>query len=105
LAQAPKVLLLDEATAHLDLAHRERTLLRTKKFCDEGNTALVVLHDLDFAVRHCSHVAVLDRGRLVASGFPQTVLSRWLLSEVFGVDAELETDQRGPSLRIYGVVS
>ncbi len=105
LAQAPKVLLLDEATAHLDLAHRERTLLRTKKFCSEGGSALVVLHDLDLAVRHVSHVAVLNRGRLVAAGIPKRVLTRELLRDVFEVEAELETEKHGPTLRIHGVVS
>jgi iron complex transport system ATP-binding protein len=105
LAQQPSLLLLDEATGHLDLSHRERTLLRTRDFVARGGAALAVLHDLDLAVRHCTHVAVLDQGRLVASGAPRTILNTALLREVFGVDARIEHSPEGPHLRIFGVHS
>lgn len=100
LAQEPRILLLDEATAHLDLVHRERALLRVRSFAQKGGLAVVALHDLDLALRYCTHLAVLDRGRLIARGAPHSVLSRSLLADVFGVDAAPRAD--GSGLHIIG---
>jgi iron complex transport system ATP-binding protein len=102
LCQAPSVLLLDEATAHVDLSHREEMLEHLRDFTGSGGTVLLALHDLDLAARHCDGLVVLENGRLVATGTPAEVLDRDLLGRVFGVDAELVTDARGSSLRVYG---
>lgn len=104
LAQEPVVLLLDEATTHLDLAHRERTLLRARNFAGRGGTTLAVLHDLDLAVRHCTHVAVLRQGRLLAAGAPARVLTPALLRSVFDVEAEVEQHPSGLAFRLHGVL-
>lgn len=102
LAQRPRVLLMDEATAHLDLAHRHETLQRVADFSRGGGAALVVVHDLDLAVRYASRVAVLDRGQLVASGDPKRVLGPERLRETFGVEAEICQSDRGTALHVYG---
>ena len=102
LAQDPDVLLLDEATAHLDLAQREETLTRVRAFVGSRRVALLAVHDLELAARHCSHVAVLDEGKLVAAGEMRATLTPSLLAKIFGVDALLEHDQRGASLRVFG---
>jgi iron complex transport system ATP-binding protein len=95
-------LLLDEATAHLDLSHREDLLRRVRAFTRDGGAALVVLHDLDLAVRHCERIAVLREGALVAMGIPEVALRAEVLDQVFGVDAEIVHDASGPALRTYG---
>jgi iron complex transport system ATP-binding protein len=102
LAQAPALLLLDEATAHVDLAHREEMMGRLRRFAEGGGTVLAALHDLDLAARHCDGLVVLDRGELVAVGTPEEVLRPELLQSVFQVDAELIEDERGSVLRVYG---
>jgi iron complex transport system ATP-binding protein len=89
LAQDPRVLLLDEPTAHLDLRHRLEVLARVREFAAPGRSALVVSHDLGLAARHCDRVALLCSGRLVAAGPPARVLTPEALREVFGVEAEV----------------
>ncbi len=104
LAQSPSLLLLDEATAHVDLAHREEMLARLRRFADSGGTALAALHDVDLAARHADGLVVLHEGRVVAVGAPREVLTTQLLRDVFGVDAQLVEDERGSSLRVYGAL-
>jgi iron complex transport system ATP-binding protein len=89
LAQEPRVLLLDEPTAHLDLRHRLEVLARVREFAAGGRSALVVSHDLGLAARHCDRVALLRAGRLAAVGPPAEVLTPPALREVFGVEAEV----------------
>jgi iron complex transport system ATP-binding protein len=86
LAQEPELLLLDEPTLHLDLAHQVALLgairrLRTQR----GLTIVAVLHDLNLAAAFAPRVAVLDEGRVVADGAPGEVLSPDLVRRVFGV--------------------
>ncbi|MFI7387369.1 ABC transporter ATP-binding protein [Streptomyces sp. NPDC049813] len=84
LAQEPRVLVLDEPTNHLDIAHQLDVLRRVRA---SGPTVLAALHDLNLAAAHCDRLHVLDRGRVVASGAPDEVLSPRLLADVFGVRA------------------
>ncbi|MCI4365159.1 MAG: ABC transporter ATP-binding protein [Thermoplasmata archaeon] len=95
LAQETPLLLLDEPTAHLDVAHqldllsRVRSLSRTR-----GVTVIAALHDLNLAARFSDRIVVLSRGRRVADGSPKDVLSEDLLARVWGVDADLAVDSR-----------
>lgn len=100
-AQSPRVLLLDEATTHLDLAHREEAARRVRAFAEDGGAALVVLHELDLAVRHFSRLLVLDRGRLVADGPTEEVLTPGLLERVFAVRAEIRAIDGRPHLLVH----
>jgi iron complex transport system ATP-binding protein len=86
LAQEPRLLLLDEPTLHLDLAHQIaliRMLERLRRA--RSLTVLAVLHDLNLAAAFAPRVAVLDAGRIVADGPPQRVLTPELARRVFGV--------------------
>lgn len=95
LAQRTPVLLLDEPTAHLDVAHQLEVLDRVRRLChSEGRSAIAALHDLNLAARFADRIAVLQRGRLVAEGSARTVLSPALLQEVWGVVADLREDAR-----------
>jgi iron complex transport system ATP-binding protein len=105
LAQKAPLLLLDEATAHLDLAHREKSFTRARRFASEGGAVLAVAHDLDLALRHASRIVVLHRGQIVADDVPEKALSPSLLSDVFEVDAEVAHSPRGTSLLIHGTLS
>jgi len=93
LAQDPRVLLLDEPTAFLDLRHRLeiyeilRRLNRDRKL-----TVAFVSHDLNLAARHARRLAVIDRGRLAADGTPASVLTPDLIREVYGTVARVERD-------------
>jgi iron complex transport system ATP-binding protein len=95
-AQDPRVLLLDEPTAHLDLRHRLEVLARVREFAAGGRAALVVSHDLGLAARTSERLALLRAGRVFAAGRPEEVLTPQALREVFGVEAEvLRTPEAG----------
>jgi iron complex transport system ATP-binding protein len=95
LAQEAPLLLLDEPTSHLDIAHQLDILGRVRGLARERGTAVVAaLHDLNLAARFADRIVVLSRGRKVADGPPREVISRELLGRVWGVAAELRTDPR-----------
>lgn len=88
LAQRPEILLLDEPTNHLDIHHQLSILELVSSL---PVTSIVALHDLNQAMA-CDRVGVLAKGRLIALGTPQDVLTVERLSEVFGVRASIVTD-------------
>ena len=95
LVQATPVLLLDEPTAHLDIAHQLDILGRVRDLAKERSvTVLAALHDLNLAARYADRILVLSRGRLVADGPPAAVLSAELVARVWGVSADLHTEPR-----------
>ncbi|MFN3346875.1 MAG: ABC transporter ATP-binding protein, partial [Candidatus Bipolaricaulaceae bacterium] len=91
LAQEPEVLLLDEPTAHLDVAHQIELMQLITGFAGKGGTAILALHDLNLAAAFAHRVALLCRGRLLACGTPAEVLTPALLREAFGVEALVRT--------------
>ena len=95
LTQDAELLLLDEPTAFLDLRHRVDVLGVVRELATRGRAALVVSHDLNLAARSCDRLAVLHQGRIVASGPPEQVLTRELLADVYGTDADILTAPDG----------
>lgn len=90
LAQEPRVLLLDEPTASLDVKNEARLYAIVKELAESaGVTVVMVLHDFAAARRAASHAMLLSAGAIVASGPAEQTLSRERLAEVF--DVELET--------------
>ena len=82
LAQSPKELILDEPTNHLDIQH-QISLMRL--------VSSIALHDLNHAAMFCDELIVMQRGKIVASGAPENVITQEVLKEVFSVDARVET--------------
>lgn len=89
LAQDARILLLDEPTAHLDLARRLALLELARELVREGRSVLVVSHDLSLAARLCDRVALLAGGRVAAAGEPGAILTPEHLRKVFGVESEV----------------
>lgn len=86
LAQQGEVLLLDEPTTYLDLAHQiELMNLITVLVRDHGKTVVAVLHDLNQAARYADHIVLLKGGRISAAGPPSDVISQEAIADVFGV--------------------
>ncbi len=79
-------LLLDEPTAHLDLAHQGRALELARRLAGEGLAVAAVLHDINLAAAYADCVVLLKAGRVVASGPAEAVLVRPLLRQAYGVD-------------------
>lgn len=95
LVQEAPLVLLDEPTSHLDIAHQIDLLSRVRELSRErGVTIVAALHDLNLAARFSDRIVVLSRGRRVADGIPSTVLSEELLARVWGVVADLRRDPR-----------
>lgn len=84
LAQDPQVLLLDEPTAHLDIQHAWNLMaLIVKLNREHGVTVILSSHDLNLAAEFCSHLLLMEKGRMVAHGTPHEVLDAERLSRVY----------------------
>ncbi|WP_432525011.1 ABC transporter ATP-binding protein [Kineococcus sp. SYSU DK006] len=86
LAQETPILLLDEPTTYLDIAHQIEVLDLCAQLHEEQQRTLVaVLHDLNHACRYATHLVALKEGRLMAQGAPADVVTAELIEEVFGL--------------------
>ena len=93
LAQATDILLLDEPTTFLDVAHQIEVLdLLVDLNRARGTTIVMVLHDLNLASRYADEIVAVCRGRIHALGEPTAVVTAELVSEVFGLDSEVIPD-------------
>jgi iron complex transport system ATP-binding protein len=93
LAQETEVLLLDEPTTYLDLAHQVEVLdLVTDLNRQRGTTVAIVLHDLNLAARYADHVIVMKGGKIVAEGTSTDVVTEDLVRDVFGLDSRVLPD-------------
>jgi iron complex transport system ATP-binding protein len=93
LAQETDVLLLDEPTTYLDLAHQVEVLdLITDLNRKRGTTVAIVLHDLNLAARYADHVIAMKGGAVVAEGASIDVVTEDLVRNVFGLDSRVLPD-------------
>ena len=86
LAQQTPILLLDEPTTYLDIAHQIEMLdLCADLHAEQGRTLVAVLHDLNHACRYATHLLFMRDGAVVAEGAPGEVVTAALVEEVFGL--------------------
>ncbi|WP_051147208.1 ABC transporter ATP-binding protein [Glaciibacter superstes] len=85
LAQQTGLLLLDEPTTFLDIAHQYEVLELCARLHAEGRTLALVLHDLNQAARYATNLVVMKAGRVVAVGDPAQILTAELVEDVFGL--------------------
>ena len=84
LAQEAPVVLLDEPTAALDVAHQEAVLTELRAVADAGGCVIAVLHDLNAASYYADRIVLMAEGAVVTTGTPGAVLERTRLSETYG---------------------
>ncbi len=99
LAQRPKILLLDEPTTYLDIAHQLEVMDIiadvNKKF---STTIIMVLHDINHARLYSDDVLIIKDKKIVAAGEPKKILSAQILSEIFNVEADIFTNAAGDKI-------
>ncbi|WP_325948334.1 ABC transporter ATP-binding protein [Pseudomonas putida] len=92
LAQDTPVILLDEPTTFLDIAHQIALLELLGHLREQGRTIVAVLHDLNQAARYADHLVMMRKGQLLAQGAPKDVFTRDNLKATFDLDAHIITD-------------
>jgi iron complex transport system ATP-binding protein len=93
LAQEPRLILMDEATSHLDMNHRLEIMQIVERLNrEQGVTVVTISHDLNLAAEFCSRLLLMDHGRLVADGAPTDVLKEETLASVYQCDVLVQRD-------------
>ncbi len=84
LAQEPNFMILDEPTAHLDIAHQVEILSLLRRLnAEKGLSVLLILHDLNMAAEFCKNLILLNAGKIHSSGTPSEVLTYQNIEEVY----------------------
>lgn len=92
------VILADEPVAALDPYHQLHVMEILREHAQAQRAAVVVLHDLSLAARFCDRLFLLNHGRLECSGSVSEVLTADNIARVYGVDSQIECDDRGVSV-------
>jgi len=96
LIRQPALLLLDEPLSALDLNYQFHVMDLVKRETQRRNiVTVVVVHDINIALRHGDHVLILKKGQLVADGDPGEVITPDTLAEVYGVRGRVEPCSQG----------
>lgn len=97
LAQETPILLLDEPTTFLDIAHQVEVLDLARRLQREGRTVVVVLHELNLAFRYATHLIVMREGEIVAEGDPREIVTAELIETVYGLPCRILRDPESGS--------
>ncbi|MBE9166021.1 ABC transporter ATP-binding protein [Pleurocapsales cyanobacterium LEGE 06147] len=93
LAQDTDILLLDEPTTFLDLAHQVDLLdLLYELHQQQGKTIVMILHDLNLACRYGDYLVAIQQGKVYATGTPERVMTEEMVREVFGLECRIVAD-------------
>lgn len=106
LAQQPQILLLDEPTTYLDIAHQLEVMQIVEELNNcEQMTVIMVLHDINHARMYADDIVILKDRQLFAQGQPSQILNVENLAKVFGVNAQLYQNCQNPEDKIIFPVS
>lgn len=101
LAQSPRVLLLDEPTTYLDIAHQLEVMhIISKLNRDSGISVVMVLHDMNHAIQFADEIIILKDGVIFDKGEPEKVITVDMLKKVFGVSADVFTNCDGKTVLV-----
>lgn len=105
LASEPRLLLLDEPAAALDIRHQLDLVEIVRTLAGSGVGIVLIAHDWQLALRVADRLVVIHHGRVWAAGTPGEILSARLFREVFGVDAEFLSGPDGLPVVVPRLVS
>lgn len=95
LAQKSEILCLDEPTTYLDIYYQIELLELVKTLNKEhGLTIVMVLHDMNQAIKYSDYVILMKDGHVLTEGVPQQVMTKEIIKEVYGVEVLVETHER-----------
>ncbi len=101
LAQQPRLLLLDEPTAHLDISHQREILsLLTRLKVERGLTIIVVSHDLNAAAACADRLLLLKEGMVLTVGLPEEVMRSEIVEDAYGCAVWIDADPETGKIRI-----
>lgn len=93
LAQTPEILILDEPTTYLDIAHQLEVMELVRQLNEQnGITIVMVLHDLNQAAKYSHRLIAMKNGHIVDQGTPKRIFSREFFKNVFGIDVNIYYD-------------
>ncbi|ATN36630.1 iron-dicitrate transporter ATP-binding subunit (plasmid) [Rhizobium sp. ACO-34A] len=92
LAQETPIILLDEPTTYLDIAHQIELLDLLADLNGQGRTVVAVLHDLNQACRYASHLVAMKDGAVISEGAPSEIVTEALVRDVFGLASVIIAD-------------
>lgn len=92
LAQDTPYILLDEPTTYMDINHQVELMSILRRLNKKGKTIIVVLHDINQAARYCDHLVLLKKGKLVAQGSPEKMITQDMMKDVFEIDTQIHKD-------------
>ena len=95
IAQQTEILFLDEPTTYLDMAHQLEVLKLLRNLnLEQHRTIVMVVHDLNHATRYADHIVAIKNGSAISEGTPEQVVTKEVLREVFGIEADIVRDPR-----------
>jgi len=106
LAQKPEIMLLDEPTTFLDIHHQIEIMELLSRLCKElGLIVIIVIHDLNHAVRYSHRIIAVKNGKIFKDGLPSEVITEEILSDVFHIKAKIIRGHTGSEIICipYGV--
>jgi len=94
ISQEPSILVLDEPTTYLDISHQIETLELVKRLNNElGITVVMVLHDINLAVRYSDEVVIIDKKNIYDQGAPEEVITKKVFNDVFDLNVSIKHDE------------
>lgn len=96
LANQPRVLLVDEPVANLDIHYQQEVMQILEDYASEGHSVIIAIHDLSLAARYCDRLCLMHQGRQIKTGKIEEVLNSQVLTPVFGVDVYVDLKNSPP---------
>ena len=102
LVQDTPILLLDEPTTYMDIEYQLSFLEMLKKLKAENKTILMVLHDINHALRISDQIILMEQGHIVAQGTPNEILASDAIQQVFHISIDAHEDEKNGGY--YGII-